>query len=310
VVASFGVTADISAAEFLISSENRVKLVGLVQHLTANHPHTNFDEAAKLVELLSLQLQSVYGSRSADLSVRVYSDLISAPSIGKPQFSLADHLVNRLAAHHPVVADSLPDEQRIRVDLSPPPANDQARKAAGGGARRPVPTWALPLGVGGGLLALGVALLFWFWVRSRRRPPCDGGLESLLVTENTLQVDAEAPEVLVRDRRVPVAPGVPAVFSTDPNAATYIASVVPEAPNGELFRVEPLPDGSVRIQSQYPRLTVNDEPLAVDRRLKVSIREPIRVRLGPREFNIIGVFGRPQALGRADDVFDAEALQH
>src|ERR1041384_2328899 len=45
-VASFGVTADISGAEFLISSESRVKLVGLVQHLTANHPHTNFDEAA------------------------------------------------------------------------------------------------------------------------------------------------------------------------------------------------------------------------------------------------------------------------
>ena len=86
--------------------------------------------------------------------------------------------------------------------------------------------------------------------------------------------------------------------------------MVPGAANGELFRVEPLPDGFVRIQSPHPRLTVNDKPLDVDRRLKVDIRERIRVRLGPREFDIIGVFGRPRPFERADDVFDAEALQH
>ena len=88
------------------------------------------------------------------------------------------------------------------------------------------------------------------------------------------------------------------VFSTDANSATYVATVVPGAANGELFRVEPLPDGTVRVQSPHSHLMVNDEPLDLDRRLKVDIHEPIRVRLGPREFNIIGVFGRAPAGGR------------
>jgi hypothetical protein len=171
-------------------------------------------------------------------------------------------------------------------------------------------------GLSGLVLAAGIALaglaaaIVARLARGRRGARAAGEWpRELLVTEVAAPADGE-PGAVARDRRIPVAPGVPVVFSTDANSATYVASVVPGATNGELFRVEPLPDGTVRVQSPHPRLTVNDEPLDVDRRLKVDMREPIRVRLGPREFNIIGVFGRPRSFERTDDVFDAEALQH
>src|SRR5258708_14638208 len=98
ILASFGITADVVGVEFLTNRESRLRLAELMRHLAANHRYTNLDEAAKLIELLTFQLQSVYGGRSADLSVRVYSDLISAPSIGKSHFSLPNFLANRLVA--------------------------------------------------------------------------------------------------------------------------------------------------------------------------------------------------------------------
>ena len=212
IVAPFGVTADVRGAEFLTSPENRLRLVDLVQHLTAVHPHTNLDEAAKLVELLSLQLQSVHGARLAGLSVRVYSDLISAPSIGKSRFSLADYLVDGLAARYTVTTDSFPDEQHIQVGLSASLIGGQPRKVAVGGARRLIPMWALPFVAAAVLLALGLALLAWR-LRSSRPPLRNGGVEGLLVTESAVQVGSETPEVFARGRGVPVTPGVPAVFS-------------------------------------------------------------------------------------------------
>jgi hypothetical protein len=309
IVASFGITADVVGAEFLTGQENRFRLAELVRHVVANHPYTNLDEAAKLVELLNYQLQAVYGRKSADLSVRVYSDLISAPSVGKSQFSLSEFLADRLAAQHPrLTADTLPEEQHIQIRPSPPALSDQNRGITGGGSTR-VSGIALLLAAAG-LLVSGLVLLIWLRFRSSGRPPRVSGLECLLVTESASQPDAKRPEVLVRDRRVPVAPGVPTLFSTDANSATYVVALVPGAAEGELFRVEPLTDGSVRIRSPHPRLTVNDEPLDVDRRLKVDIREPIRVCLGRREFNITGVFGHHRTADRGYDVFDAEPLQH
>jgi hypothetical protein len=162
---------------------------------------------------------------------------------------------------------------------------------------------------GGGILVVGLFTI-WFRSRSQKLPVGLGGLSALLVTEGEVATDEGASSVIGAERRVEVAPGVPAVFSTHANSATYVAAKVPGAAEGELFRLEPLPDGYIRVQSPHARLTVNDIPLGADRRLKVDIHEPVRVRLGRREFNIIGVFGRPRETNRASDVFDAEPLQH
>jgi hypothetical protein len=280
-----------------------------VQHLRPVHTATNLDEAAKLVELLSYQLRDAYGTPASRLVVRVYSDHESSPSVGKPNFSLGEYLARRMDARYVhVSAGDLPTEQMLGVQAglgegrSGTDAPLESRKASGA---------VTVLAVAAGLVLLG-ALLTFIWLRSRSpgSPARAGGLGALLVTENPVAAEAGGPAAVGPERHVAVATGVPVVFSTDANSATYIAAVVPGAADGELFRVEPLPDGCVRIQSPHASLTVNDEPLGVDRQLKVDIRMPIRVRLGPREFNIIGVFARPRAFDRADDVFDAEALQH
>lgn len=309
VLGSFGVTADVHDAQFLATSGARARLMSAVSGLRATHTSTNLDEAAKLVELLSYQLRATYGAPANRLIVRVYSDFESSPSTGKPNFSLGEYLARRMDARYMrVSAGDNPAEQTVNVQTDQAAKEVQtSRPPEAGRVSRQVVT----LGVAGGVILLaGMMLLVWLRARSSKSRPRAGGLGALLVTESAIAAEEGPPAAVGPERRIEVAAGVPAVFSTDATSATYIAAVVPGGANGELFRVEPLPDGSVRIQSLHPRLTVNDEPLDVDRRLKVNIREPIRVRLGPREFNIVGVFGRPRALEGADDVFDAEALQH
>jgi hypothetical protein len=309
IVASFGLTADVTDAAFLVDRASRERLIGTIRELKPEHPSTNLDEAAKLVELLSYQLRAAYGAPADRLIVRVYSDFESSPSTGKPKFSLGDYLARRMGARYL----SIPGDANAAVQTLALHPGQGAEKAESplppDSGKMPVPPFALAV-AGGVLLALGLVIVIrWHLSKPQDRAPADGRLRSLLVTES-VATDGEAPSIAAAERPIEVATGVPAVFSTDANSATYIASVVPGAANGELFRVEPLPDGSVRIQSPHPRLTVNNEPLDLDRWLKVDIRQPILVRLGPREFDIVGVFGRPRAFERSDDVFDAEVLPH
>ena len=309
VVGSFGLTADVHEAQFLATVAGKARLVAAVRRLRATHTSTNLDEAAKLVELLSYQLRAAYGAPASRLVVRVYSDYESSPSTGKPSFSLGEYLARRMDARYlRVSAGDVPSETKVHLQTGQGVADN--RKGLPPGSKAVSKAYAGPAIAGAVVLIAGLVALIWFRSRADRRASRGVVTAALLVTERLARDGEGAAEIVREERRVEVPTGVPAVFSTDVNSATYIAAVVPAAANGELFRVEPLADGSVRVQSPHPRLTVNDEPLDVDQRLRVDIREQIRVRLGPREFNIIGVFGRPRAFERADDVFDAEALQH
>jgi hypothetical protein len=295
VLGSFGVTADVDEAQFLATNDGRSRLVSALRHLRATHTSTNLDEAAKLIELLSYQLRDAYGTQANRLVVHVYSDFASSPSTGKPNFSLGEYLARRMDARYiRVYAGDSPAERAVNVQSTQVTEGAQTPHPAKPGRR----FGPFALAVSGGVILLAaLPVLIWLRRRSRNSLPHGGGLDALLVTEGAVPAEGGAAGAVGTERGVAVAPGVPVVFSTDANSATYVASVVPGAEKGELFRVEPLADGCVCVQSPYPRL-------------KVDIREPIRVRLGPREFNIIGVFGRPRARERTDDVFDAEALQH
>lgn len=308
VVASFGLTADVQDGAFLNDPESRQRLIRAVLALKPDHRTTNLDEAAKLVELLNYQLRAAYGFAADRLVVRVHSDFESSPSVGKPNFSLGAYLARRMEARYV----RIPGEKNTAEEALTLRAKRNA--AALGSSSTPaqpkMPSSVLSFAVGGAVILLASLIgVIWLRTRSRNKLRNGGGLRALLVTESA-ESAVDGTPVVGPERRVDVVLGVPAVFSTDTNAATYIASVVPGAANGELFRVEPLPDGSVRVESPHPRLTVNGEPLDLDRRLRVDIREPIRVGLGPREFAIVGVFGRPRSSDRGDEVFDAEALQH
>ena len=306
ILGSFGVTADVDEAQFLAVDGGRSLLVSALHRLRPTHDFTNLDEAAKLVELLSYQLRAAYGAQGNRLVVRLYSDLESSPSVGKPSFSLGEYLARRMGGEYTRGTASDAREGVVRVQAAP--VIKVGTEAAKAGPERP--TGGVIIVASSFCFALALSMCLFFWARRRAGGRADRGVcpAALLVTERVAG-EGEA-ELVGAERRVEVAAGVQVVFSTDANAATYVAAPVATADNGELFRIQPLPDGLVRIQSPHSCLTVNDEPLDVDRRVKVDIREPIRVRLGPREFNIVGVFGRPRALDRADDVFEADALQH
>jgi hypothetical protein len=308
VVGSFGMTADIVRGEFATDEDSRQRLITSVNGLRPTHMYTNLDEAAKLIELLSYQVRIVYGSRAAPLLVNAYTDGQSEPSQGKASFSLAEYLAARMGARYMRVTPSqLGSLQEFGIQAY----TDDQRKGTQKGEITPSRLKFSLLFAGLGLVGLILAFLgVLVWRSSGRENQVRAPLVALSASESAPNDEGQQPLLIASERRIEVAAGVPAVFSTDANSATYVAKVVPGAANGELFRIEPLPNGSVRIQSSHSRFTVNDEPLDADRRLEVDIHEPIRIRLGPREFNIIGVFGRPQRLERADDIFDAEALHH
>jgi hypothetical protein len=290
-----------------VGAAERERLVRSVHALKPTSSFTNLDEVAKLIELLSYQLRAVYGPFAHRLTFRVYSDFESAPSLGKPKFLLADYLARRMGpgySHIPTAGNAT----ELTLTLQPVPdvrKTDHARPVSAG--KEAVLRFLVP-GASAALLALGVLVFRWLRSGYRDRSPETKPLRSLLVTES-VDKDGQPPRGATEERCIQVATGVPMLFSTDATCAAYVASGVPGEAQGELFRIEPLPDGSIRIQSPHPRLTVNEEPLNADRRLTVSIREPIRIRLGPREFNIVGVFGAVAAF-RRESVFDAGPLQH
>jgi hypothetical protein len=308
IVGSFGITADVQDAQFLTTTAGRARLVGALQRLRPEHPSTNLEEAAKLVELLSYQLRAVYGAQANRLVVRVYSDYESSPSIGKPGFSLAEYLARRMNGRY--IRDSASDgtlKEVVQVLATPLLEVKPAVKPQ-------EPLWGKKAILAAAIVGfvLIIALCCMLLVRSRPGHCVDrgSGPVALLVTECVAQGDQVSLEMRSPERRVEVATGVPVVFSTNADLATYVAAVVPAADSGELFRIEPLLDGSVRIQSPYSRLTVNEDPLDFDRTLNINMREPIRIRLGPREFTIVGVFGRAGVREPHEEIFDAEPLQH
>ena len=310
IIASFGMTADVIHSEFISSSESRSRVTAAFTRLRATHRYTNLDEAAKLIQLICLQLREAYGAPAQLVSVRVYTDDVSAPSPGKPPFSLSGFLSNRLnTGHTRVSVERLTDGFRLEVGQTQPlfPASENAPE----GGRGPGIQSRLGVYLLGGLGLVALAAVVMFWVRSQLKGSRPAGVRGgeFLVTEIVEHPKGETFDVISRERRIPVAANVPAVFSTDAHSATYVAALVQGGATGELFRIVPLPDGLVRIQSPHPRLTVNEQPLDVDLRVTVDLREPIRIRLGPREFSITGVFEASRSLRHESDVFDAEALR-
>jgi hypothetical protein len=306
IVASFGVTADVVQGEFVLDEETRQRLADAVRTLQPTHAYTNFDEAAKLIELLAYQIQGQYGATGMPLWVNAYTDGQSQPSQGKPKFSLADYLTRRMGARHLLLTPAqLGSFQGLGIETKQNGTDLPAPPRAGTNK-----VWSLPVFVGLGIGLLFAALVVIKHRMSRIPVAARIPLDALLVTEQLENDKAAPPLVIASDRRIPIAERVPVVFATDAASATYVAAVVPGAASGELFRIEPLLDGCVSVHSSHPRLTVNDEPLDVDRRRKVDLREPIRIRLGPREFKIVGVFGQPRAYDPRDEIFEAEPLQH
>lgn len=300
VVAAFGMTARVIRAAFLTDAESRAALSAAVTDLVPDHDYTNLDESVKLIELLTYQLQEAYSPPPERFFVRVYTDNVSSPSRGNPIFSIADFLEERLTSdRRKVTVKMLPDGLDLRVavpDISPRPARPRRGD------------WTSSALIVTLVLVVGLAA----WVFARLRETVREGrnttrrVSALCVTESVEHGGTS--ECIVSGRRVPVGVGVPAVFSTDSHSATYVASAVADF-DGELFRIEPLADGNVRVKSRQPRITVNAEPLDFDYSRRLSLGEPIRISLGPRSFVVTGEFQTLTSASRGCGAFNAAAQQ-
>jgi hypothetical protein len=304
VLATFGLTADVRDGGFLTTPDGRSRLLATVKTLRPTHNYTNEDEAAKLIELIGYQLREAYGPQANQLVVRIYSDFESSPSAGKPPASVASLLAGRMGAEY----SRLTLEDAPKGTTAEPAAVTSAPVSASPTPEVPRATprswpWVTALCCTLGLLVL----LGGFLTRARPSRAEESQLEALLITESLAGEAPDADPTSLPERRVEVAMGVPAVFSTDPNSATYIASTVPGAAAGELFRLVPLPGERIRIESSLPGLAVNGAPYRNERN-GISLAAPIRIQLGPRTFAISGVIRRPRPLA-GTDVFEAEAFQ-
>lgn len=97
IVATFGTTADVKADAFLAGSESRETLKTQVRQLQAIYTSTNFEEAAKLIRSVQLELEQ-HLTVPGKLAVTVLSDEIPEASEGKsntPLRALLDEIITQ-----------------------------------------------------------------------------------------------------------------------------------------------------------------------------------------------------------------------
>jgi hypothetical protein len=299
ILGTFGVTADIRAAEFLSDSRSREAIKAALRRLRPLSAATNLDEAAKAIELLTYQLRDAYGSRFGVLLVTAYTDDVPAPSPGKEPFSLAGYLARRLDAMHVQVADS---DSRL-----PPPPSDIRRiilepsQSKSPGAVRPLPMAGSNMLraaflCAGAALVLGVVIAVDRRVRRSRRPASANGiLSGLAITEMEQALPDGQPQVLSRDFQLAAASGLPVVFSTDPYRGAYVVAPGEGIPAGELFCLFPNDDGTVRVEGA-PGVTAAARPVG-EKGATIDARDGVLIAYGKRSFRVRLLFDGIRAAG-------------
>ena len=309
IVASFGAAARVVGAGVISDPKTQVALVRVVQALQPTDAYTNLDEVANLAGLLVGELKAAHSAVADAVLVRVYSDLADGgPKEGR-SFPFGEYLTDRMVAKGLRVSPGRPGSP-LEFKLQIASNADKDAKIINTTsdwrsvfAARPLVGFLLISLIS--LLAVG-GWLFWFRGRASVGP---APLEALAVAERIQNDDQQPPTVITGERRIRVAVGVPVVFSTDVNRATYVAAELPGGAQGELFRVEPLPDARVMITSLQHRLTVNGGPLGPNHRSTVNLDEPVNIQLGRRCFEIGGVFFRRRGGGGGGEVLGAAPLQ-
>lgn len=305
ILGTFGVTAEIRAAEFLTDAAARDRLKTALKPLRPRSGATNLDEAAKAIELLSYQLREAYGSRADVLVVLAYTDDVPSPSPGKEPFSLAGYLARRLDAFHVQVDDTgeslLRKPERVARlavgSLTPAPADvARSRAARSNAVRGASPFLFLALGVA---LIAGVVLAARRFRLARQLPALGDTLVGVVITETEQAGPAAAVEVLGRNFRLAAASGLPVTFSSDPDRGAYIVAPGEGIPAEELFCIFPHDNGTVRVEG-IAGVTAAGRPVT-ENGITVDAREGVVVSYGNRSFQIGLVFaplGEPAAMLR------------
>ena len=294
-------------ASSLFDRQSRKRLANSVRTLRATHGYTNFDEAAKLVELLSYQLRGAYG-RSADrFMVRAFTDYESRPYADKPKFSLVEYLAQRLNARHiRVSVEDQTTSQQLQVQAMPQSAAAGQRPNQYASARSRSRFWVETVVIGAGVLLITL-LGLWLTSRPQATQSAPASLGAILVTEKIDQPTGNTSDVIVKGHRINVNTWVPVMFSTEPERASYIAARAPGTADGDLFSVTPMPQGRVNIQSRHTSVVVDGKRLG-HRSLRVALDKPVEIRVGHRLFELTGVFATAHPAARGEQLFYAKPM--
>ena len=299
IVASFDTIAEIRGAAVLVDDSSRQFLAGVVMEMTPSQRASSNEAAARLIGSLNGQLHAAYGALADRLVVRVYSDFDRAGQTGNANASpgrlLAQQIHARYAGQAELESGTVPAPPLAATPVTPPVAEAKPRSP-----------WPWATAVVGALLLAGLCLVCRVRLQRRDSAPRSGALVALVVNE-AVDGHLESPAITCSDRRIEVAAGVPVVFSTEPASATFIAAEVEGGPNGELFRIVPMSDGTLRIRSPHPELTADGEAVRGEHRMRLNAAGTLRLRLEEREYMVRAIFGRQAATAR-EDLFDAEAL--
>lgn len=332
ILANFGTTADVKADSFLVGEAQRQQLIAKLSRMQANQQFTNFDEAAKLIELILLKLQQAYGEVPVSLSVKVLSDDVPDPSQGKTPFSLPDFMKRLKTEQVNVVAvnlkptgqsQSLPakpgnyTELRIVVreleaflgrnppkpaatQPTPQPTPASPPVKPGQTADKPESGRSLnPFLIGSGVVG-AIALVAILFKRASKNTAAATDrmtrptIPALSITESEV-VGQGNPQVLKRER-VAVSPDVPVWFGTDSSQCTYVIAPMPQAE--QLFSVTVTPKGNLRVEGKAG-ISCNGQPIP-SKGMELPSEETFQVQYQQRQWAIRSAANTTQHKTAAD----------
>jgi hypothetical protein len=334
IYAEFGSTARVVAHNFLMTPQGRLRIAAEIRSRPQTHQNTNFDEAAKLVELTLMKVERAYTGTAWSFTVSVISDHIPDPSEGHTAFDLQDYLTQPplderidVLRVEIVKSGTLPLSEEIRaghmtvsvdglselLETLVPSAQPQEDRASPMAVKTPsspmgatdrLPAWSWQASVALALLTLLVAL-----VRLRRkgpglpeidapdsRFPQDRAPQALRLSEHVVDRTGTVVETLRDREEIPVAEGVPVVFSTANDADVQVRDL-PGDVVGKIFSVTPEADGRLRLHGTKGT-NLNGRELR-DPWLVVEALTPLRIDVGNRRWIITPVWSD---VGRLDQL--------
>ncbi len=336
IIANFGTTADVKADGFLLGEAQRQQLIAKLSQMQANQQFTNFDEAAKLIELILLKLQKAYGEVPVSLSVKVLSDDVPDPSQGKTPFSLPDFMKRLKTEQVNVVAvnlkptgqsQSLPakpgnyTELRIVVReletfLRRNPPKDAATQPMPQPTSQPTPASPPvkpeqtadkpesgrslnPFLIGSGVVGAiaVVAILF------KRADKNTATATDRMTRPNIPALSITESEVaeqgnlqVLKRERVAVSKDVPVWFGTDSSQCTYVIAPMPQAE--QLFSVTVTPKGNLRVEGKEG-ISCNGQPIPT-KGMELPSEETFQVQYQQRQWAIRSAANTTQHKTAAD----------
>lgn len=303
ILATFGTRAQIVADRFLQTAKDRALLVERTESIVMDAPYTDVTTLEELIESVRRTIAARFAAQGIDLDVDIFTDAIPDPPRrrgGKSHAETFDLILGRrptksalgdglfvlglgfdqaavgvTAAANPLATPTPlahPTAPRTSTATGETPRNLRLRKSA-----------SVALVIALLLILIAVCLRRAFLPNLDMPEPSNRNLPTVLAVSEIDKSDGSN-VALRKDEKIPIVPGTPVVFGTDPARCSYIARAIPGIKDIEFFRVVVTDQGTVRVTA-VPGTQCQGRPVP-KRGLAFSYRTPFQLRLATREWEI------------------------